>query len=89
MAKASVKVRFAVPIGDVPSKQRAEAEQKAREAFVLSLLRQGQLSAGRAAEVLGVDRWRLGDLMAAYGISPFDETMTREELEREAADLAS
>jgi predicted HTH domain antitoxin len=87
--QAMTEVRFSVPVGELREEQRVEAEQKAREAFVLSLLRQGQISAGRAAEVLGIDRWRLGDLMSAYGISPFDETMTREELEREVADLAS
>jgi predicted HTH domain antitoxin len=89
MPGTMIEVRFTVPLGDVPGQPRAEAEVKAREAFVLSLLRQGQISAGRAAEVLGIDRWGLGDLMSAYGISPFDETITREELEREVADLAS
>jgi predicted HTH domain antitoxin len=89
MPGTTIEVRFTIPLGDVPRQPRAEAEQKAREAFVLSLLRQGQISVGRAAEVLGIDRWRLGDLMSAYGISPFDETMIREELEREVANLAS
>jgi predicted HTH domain antitoxin len=84
-----IEVRFTVPLVDVPGPPRAEAEKKAREAFVLSLLRQGQISAGRAAEVLGVDRWRLSDLMSAYGISPFDDTMTRGDLEREVDNLAS
>src|SRR5712692_7492440 len=89
LMQAMTEVRFSVPVGELREVQRVEAEQKAREAFVLSLLRQGQISAGRAAEVLGIDRWRLGDLMSAYGISPFDETMTREVLEREADNLTS
>jgi predicted HTH domain antitoxin len=88
MPETMSEVRFSVPLGDVPGAPRAEAEEKAREAYVLSLLRQGQISAGRAAEVLKVDRWQLGALMAAHGISPFDETMTREELERELDSLA-
>ena len=89
LMQAMIEVRLSVPVGELREEQRVEAEQKAREAFVLSLLRQSQISAGRAAEVLGIDRWRLGDLMSAYGISPFDETLTREELEREVAKLAS
>jgi hypothetical protein len=89
LMQAMTEVRFSVPVGELREEQRVEAEEKAREAFVLLLLRQGQISAGRAAEVLGIDRWRLGDLMSAYCISPFGETMTREELEREVADVAS
>jgi predicted HTH domain antitoxin len=86
MAEAVTEIRFTLSIGDVPEEHRTEAEQRAREAFVLELLRQGDISAGRAAELLGIDRWQLGDLMSTHGISPFDDTMTREELEREVAD---
>jgi predicted HTH domain antitoxin len=82
-------VRFEVPVSDLPENQRTEAERKAQEAFVLALLRQGNISAGRAAEILEIDRWRLGDLMAAHGISPFDETMSRAELESELASAIS
>jgi predicted HTH domain antitoxin len=88
MAETATEFKFTIPIGEVPSAHRAEAERKAREAFILALLRQGDLSAGRAAELLGVDRWQLAELMSAHGISPFDETLTREELEREVADTA-
>ncbi len=51
--------------------------------IVIELLRQGDISAGRAAKLLGIDRWQLAEIMFAYGISPFDDTITREELERE------
>ena len=86
MAASAIEVRFAVPVDSVPEEHRAEAERKAREAFVLALLRQGDISAGRAAEILSIDRWRLADLMSAHGISPFDNSMTREGLEQEIAD---
>lgn len=86
MVETAIELRFAFPLADVPAKHRAAAERKAQEAFVLSLLKQGDVSAGRAAELLEVDRWRLSDLMLAHGISPFDETVTREDLEREVAD---
>jgi predicted HTH domain antitoxin len=86
--EASTVVRFEIPVSDVPDSQRAEAERKAREAYVLSLFRQGNISAGRAAEILGLDRWQLGELMAVHGLSPFDATLTREELERELADAS-
>ena len=84
-----VEVRFTVPIADIPDEHKAEAERNAQEAFVLTLLRRGDISAGRTAEILGIDRWQLGDLMSLHGISPFDETLTREDLEREERGLDS
>lgn len=71
MGSTALEVRFGLDVGDVPDAHRTAAEGKAREAFVLTLLRQGDLSAGRAAELLGIDRWELSDRMSDYGISPF------------------
>ena len=59
-----------------------DAERKAKEAFVLELLRHGDISAGRAAKLLDITRWDLSDLMSATGISPFAE-ITAEELDAE------
>jgi predicted HTH domain antitoxin len=89
MTEPAIEIKFTLRINDIPEAHRAEAERKAQEAFVMALLRQGDISAGRAAELLGIDRWQLDELMSAHGISPFDETMTREELEREVTDTIS
>jgi predicted HTH domain antitoxin len=89
MNETAIEFRFALPLGDLPAAHRSNAERKAQEAFVLSLLKQGDISAGRAAELLDVNRWQLSELMSAHGISPFDEQMTREELEREVTDALS
>ena len=86
MAEPALEIKFTLPIGGLPDDCRAPAEQKAREAFVMELLRQGGISAGRAAELLGVDRWQLGDLMYAHRVSPFGESMTLEELEQEVTE---
>jgi len=86
MNELAVEFSFTLPIGEIPAPHRDAAERKAREAFILSLLKQGDLSAGCAAELIGIDRWRLSELMSAYGISPFDETLTSEGLEREVND---
>jgi len=86
MNELAVEFSFTLPIGEIPAQHRDAAERKAREAFILSLLKQGDLSAGRTAELLGVDRWRLSELMSAYAISPFDETLTGAGLEREVND---
>ena len=75
-------VKFTVAIANIPETIKLEAESKAKEAYVMTLLRHHDISAGRAAELLDVDRWQLSDLMDIYNISPFPE-QTREELERE------
>lgn len=88
MSEQVIEIRFTMPVGEVTDEHKAQAERYAREAYVLSLLRQGDVSAGRAAEVLGINRWQLADLMSVHGISPFDQTMTRADLEREVADTS-
>ncbi|WP_236721438.1 UPF0175 family protein [Trichormus sp. NMC-1] len=48
----------------------------------MTLLRHGDISAGRAAELLEIERWQLSELMDIYQISPFP-TQTKEELQEE------
>lgn len=62
---------------------KVDRERKAREAFVLELLRQGDISTGRAARLLNISRWDLLELMYASGISPFDDSLTAETLDAE------
>lgn len=59
------------------------AQEKAKEAFVMDLLRHAEISAGRAAEMLKIDRGQLSNIMREYKISPFDETMTAKDLQHE------
>lgn len=75
MAKSEVKVQFTftLPIDERFLRHKTNAERKAKEAFVLELLRHGDISAGRAAKLLDISRWDLSDLMSAAGISPFAE----------------
>lgn len=75
-------VKFNLEIPQIPEAVRLEAEKKAKEAYVMTLLRHADISAGKAAKLLGIDRWQLSDLMSKYDISPFPD-QTREELERE------
>lgn len=84
MAKAEVEIqfRFTLPIDERFLQHKTDAEHKAKEAFVLELLRYGDISAGRAAKLLNISRWDLSDLMAATGISPFAE-LTAAALEAE------
>ena len=50
---------------------------------MLELLRQGDISAGRAARLLNISRLDLSDLMYEAGISPFDDSLTAEALDAE------
>jgi predicted HTH domain antitoxin len=58
-----------------------EIEAKVREAFFMELLREHELSQGKAAELLGIDRHELFDLMGKYRLPLID--LTPEELEAE------
>ena len=84
MAKTEVKVQFTftLPIDESLLQHKTDAERKAKEVFVLELLRYGDISAGRAAKLLNISRWDLSDLMSAAGISPFAE-LTAKELDAE------
>ena len=82
MAKTEVEVQFTLPIDESFLLHKTDAERKAKEAFVLELLRHGDISAGRAAKLLDISRWDLSDLMSEAGISPFAE-VTAEELAAE------
>lgn len=61
----SKRIVFEFPI-EMPegSSRDKGAIQKGKEAMVLELLRKGQISQGKAAELLEIDRWALFDLMA-------------------------
>ena len=83
MAKTEVEVRFTLPLDEILLEHKADAERKAREAFVLELLPQGDISAGRAARLLNISRGDLLELMYEAGISPFDDSLTAETLDAE------
>jgi predicted HTH domain antitoxin len=58
-----------------------DAAAKTREILVAEFLREGRLSQGQAARLLGVTRWDILDLMARLGIPSGPETA--EEMRRE------
>lgn len=49
-----------------------EIERKVKEALVMELLREHRLSQGKAAEILGIDRHELFDLMSNYRVPVID-----------------
>lgn len=61
------------------------AAARAREALVLDLLRQARISQGKAAELLGISRWDLLELMVEQRIESGPET--GEEMAGEIEDM--
>lgn len=61
------------------------ASVEAKEAFVLNLVRKGQISRSKAAELLGVSLWELPELLARYEIPWFH--YRREDVEHDLKTL--
>jgi DNA-binding NtrC family response regulator len=76
-----VDVTFELPDEVAPNLRDEDLAAKAKEAFILELLREHEISQGKAAELLGIDRHQLFDLMAKYQVPVID--MTPEELQQE------
>ncbi|MBT9315258.1 UPF0175 family protein [Leptothoe spongobia] len=84
MLVQSTEIKFTVSLPELAEGHRQEAETKAREAFIMVLLKHGDISAGHAAEQLAIDRWQLSTLMESYDISPFP-TQSEEDLLQEVS----
>ena len=50
------KVEFSIPIHSVTETIRKEAENKAKEAYVMTLLKHGEITSGKASQLLGISR---------------------------------
>jgi predicted HTH domain antitoxin len=77
------KVEFTIPVHSVNNTIREEAETKAKEAYVMTLLKYGEISTGKASQLLGIPRLDVIDLMSKHEISLFDDSMTLEEFQQE------
>jgi len=66
-------------------KTEEAAARAAKEALVLDLLHRGEISQGKAADLLGVDRWALLELMQKHGLPVLAQTP--EELRRDVETL--
>ena len=76
-----LQVHIELPDVAVQNLRDEEIEAKMKEAFFMALLREHQISQGKAAELLGIDRHELFDLMGKYRIPVID--LSTEELEAE------
>lgn len=84
METVKTEVNFTIETGVISEGLKRIAAHKAYEAYIMELLRHHEISAGRTAELLNLDLWKLSDLMSAYNISPFPE-YSHEDLAREVS----
>jgi len=74
-------LEFELPDEVAAQLREEEMALKAKEALVMELLREHHVSQGKAAEILGMSRHDLFDLMTKYQVPVID--LTAEELDAE------
>jgi len=74
-------LEFELPDEVADSLREDEMTAKAKEALVMELLREHHVSQGKAAEILGISRHEVFDLMTKYQVPVID--LTDEELDQE------
>jgi predicted HTH domain antitoxin len=74
-------VEFELPDEVATQLHEVEMAVKAKEALVMELLREHHISQGKAADILGISRHDLFDLMTKYQVPVID--LTAEELDAE------
>lgn len=84
MSMDLVEVKFTLEIAQIPAQQQVLATQVAKEAYVMTLLKQGAITQHRAAVLLGISRLDLAALLGKYKISAIAE-QSRGEIEQELA----
>ncbi len=77
------KVEFTIPIDIITSTIHQEAENKAKEAYIMTLVKHGEINSGKASELLAISRLDVIELMSKYEISLFDDQLTLEEFQEE------
>ncbi len=83
MALKTVQVELPEELWELAGLSPTKASAKVRELLIMELLRRTQISQGKAAELLGIDRWELMDLMGVYEVPSGPQTTA--ELDAELA----
>lgn len=58
-----------LPLAPISDVVQAQAKAKAKEAYVMTLLAEGEISSGKAGHLLGISRLAMLDRMGQWGIS--------------------
>ncbi len=81
MGRVKVALEWPEDILGVLDVTEQELGQRVKELVVMQLVREGRISRGKGAELLGVDWWTFIDLLAKHNIPYFD--LSAEELANE------
>gem|GEM_PF-162439 len=73
-----IQIEFPVELLGVPGQSQSSLAHLAQEAFLVRLYDLGQISSGRAAEILRISRREFLDILNKYGVSLFDEEVDLE-----------
>ncbi|MEM6252191.1 MAG: UPF0175 family protein [Cyanobacteria bacterium P01_D01_bin.156] len=76
-------VSFTLDVVNISDQLQAKALAKAREAYVMVLLADGEISSGKAASLLGMSRLDMLNHMEAWGISIFDDSLSADALQQQ------
>lgn len=79
----ALNVTFTLDVVNISDALQTKALAKAREAYVMALLADGEISSGKAASLLGVSRLEMLDQMGKWGISIFDDSLGPDELRQQ------
>jgi len=80
---APLQVAFTLSVANIPADVQAKALDRAKEAYVMALLEAGEISSGKAANLLNISRLEMIDRMGEWGISLFDDSLELEDLHHE------
>ncbi|MBX3051570.1 MAG: UPF0175 family protein [Caldilineaceae bacterium] len=80
-----VEMEFPTDFLSIPNVSKPELETRLRELFVIELFRDGRISSGKGAQLLGIPLWNFLQLLSKHRIDYFSQTP--EELDAELAAL--
>lgn len=70
--KTAIELQFNLPLNTIPEAHLQVALQKAHQAFVLELLKQGNITPQEAAQLLNIELWQMVDLMITQNVPLFN-----------------
>ena len=70
--KTTIELQFNLPLSNICEAHLQGALQKAHQAFMLELLKQGNITPQEAAQLLNIEVWQMVDLMISQNIPLFN-----------------
>jgi hypothetical protein len=80
----TISIQFDLPL-NVSQSIHSEAEGQAKIAYVMTLLKHGEIGSGIAGKLLGLSRLEVLEIMGQFGVPVFPD-QSREELELEVTE---